>query len=178
MQQAKKIFPIFRNIIELGLPCAAFCILFIAFIWQIISRYIFNQPISWSNEVQVFGYIWTVLPGAGYVMRKKRHVAFTVLYDVLSERSQRIMRVVGNSLLGVTYTILLPYAIQYVASDTAMTAVFRVSRRWFFFPIIIFVFTAICYSFYDVYTDCCDMLKGKPSTDHRLVDKEREEANQ
>jgi TRAP-type C4-dicarboxylate transport system permease small subunit len=161
--------------VEIVVPCTAFSILFVAFIWQIVSRYGFNQPISWSNEVQVFGYMWTVLPGAGYVMRKKRHVAFTVLYDLFNPRVQRIVRIAANSILGVTYGVLLPYAIRFVASDTTITAVFRVSRRWFFASLILFVLTAIGYSLYDVYEDCRDIIQGRPPVDHRLTAKEADE---
>lgn len=169
MQTAKKIFLRVRDVVEIGVPCASFCLMFLVFILQIVSRYVFNRPISWTTEIQVLGYIWLVLTGAGYVMRMKRHVSFTVFYDAFDAKVQRIMRVAGNLLLSVTYLILLPFTVRYVLSETGSSAFFRIPRVWYFLPMILFVFTTICYSLYDVYRDVRDMMEGKPPVDHRLV---------
>ena len=43
-----------------GVAALAFAILFFAFIIQIVSRYVFNMPVSWTLELCSIAYVWVV----------------------------------------------------------------------------------------------------------------------
>jgi TRAP-type C4-dicarboxylate transport system permease small subunit len=162
---------------EIYIPSVAFSILFITFIWQIISRYVFNKPISWSNEAQVFGYIWTVLPAACYIRRINKHVCFSVIYDILNPKAQRIMRIIANLVIAITYSILLPYTIEFIAMDKVHTPIFNVPRTFVFSPMIIFVLAAVLYCLFDIYHDVRTIVRGEPPKDPRLdVERKYEES--
>lgn len=50
-----------------------------AVLWQVISRYIFASPSSWTEELARFLLIWISLLGASYAFRTGMHLALDVL---------------------------------------------------------------------------------------------------
>lgn len=50
-----------------------------AVLWQVISRYIFSSPSSWTEELARFLLIWISLLGAAYAFRSGMHLALDVL---------------------------------------------------------------------------------------------------
>ena len=60
--------------------------MFLCFILQIVSSYVFNYPLGWTDEVSVMCWIWCVLWGAVFVLREKDEVRFDIIYSASSER--------------------------------------------------------------------------------------------
>ena len=54
--------------------------MFCSFMLQIIFRYIFNHPLSWTLEACLITWLWTVFWGCGLLLRDHDHVRFDVLY--------------------------------------------------------------------------------------------------
>ena len=67
----------------------AFAILFFAFMVQIVSRYVFNTPVSWSLELCSIAYVWVVFWSAGILVPERQHIAFDVLYHWFPPRARR-----------------------------------------------------------------------------------------
>ncbi len=153
MKGVKQFLLRIRDVYEIAVPMIAFSILFLSFVYSIVLRYVFNNPPEWSNEVQVFGYIWTVLPAAVYIRRLDGHVRFTMVYDLLNAKWQRIMRIFGNLLIGVPYLFLVIPSINYIRRQTMMSMSLHLPVKIYFFPIILLVCGVLAYSFYDVYVD-------------------------
>jgi TRAP-type C4-dicarboxylate transport system permease small subunit len=51
----------------------------IAVSWQVISRYVFSSPSSWTEEVALFLLIWIGVLGAAYAFRMGVHLGLDVL---------------------------------------------------------------------------------------------------
>lgn len=60
--------------------------------WQVISRYIFASPSSWTEEVARFLMIWVGLLGAAYAFRTGVHLGLDLLPNKLSGRSAQILK--------------------------------------------------------------------------------------
>ena len=43
----------------------SFLVIFCTFMLAIVSRYFFKRPVTWSYEISVLGYIWTMFFGVG-----------------------------------------------------------------------------------------------------------------
>ena len=157
----KKALNIFRDIVERIIPVITFSILFLAFIYAVFSRYILNKPPAWGTEIQVASYIWTVLISACYIRRIKKHVKFTMVYDMLSPKGQRLLRIFRNTVMGVTYLVLLFPTMTYVKKYRTISPSLRVPVKYYFFPIVVLVFCVMCYSFSDVYEDIKDLIFDK-----------------
>jgi len=55
--------------------------------WQVISRYVFSSPSSWTEEVARFLMIWIGLLGAAYAFRTRAHLGLDLLPKKLTGRS-------------------------------------------------------------------------------------------
>lgn len=64
-----------------------------AVLWQVISRYIFASPSSWTEEVARFLLIWIALLGAVYAFRTGMHLGLDVLPKKLSGKPRRMLKV-------------------------------------------------------------------------------------
>jgi C4-dicarboxylate transporter DctQ subunit len=46
---------------------------------EIVLRFVFNAPTSWTHEVSEYAIVWIGLLGAGYALRQGRHLEIDVL---------------------------------------------------------------------------------------------------
>jgi TRAP-type C4-dicarboxylate transport system permease small subunit len=97
-----------------GVAALAFAILFFAFIVQVVSRYVFNAPVSWTLELCSISYVWVVFWSSGVLVPEKRHIAFDVLYHWFPPRARRWVAIFLTACLGLAYLAALPGVLAYV----------------------------------------------------------------
>jgi len=88
--------------------------MFLCFIVQIVSRYVFNYPLGWTDEVSVICWIWCVLWGSVFVLREKDEVRFDIIYSASSERTRCIFTVITGVAAIALFSVALPAVIAYV----------------------------------------------------------------
>ncbi len=49
--------------------------------WQVISRYLFNSPSTFSEELLRFSLVWISVIGLAYVAGKREHISLTLFID-------------------------------------------------------------------------------------------------
>lgn len=57
-------------------------------VWQVATRYLFNNPSTWSEELTSYMFSWVTLMGAAYVFGKRDHMNIPILVEKLSEKKQ------------------------------------------------------------------------------------------
>ena len=57
--------------------------MFVAFIVQIVFRYLFNFPIGWTSELTVIAWLWLVLWGAAFVVKESEEIRFDLIYGAV-----------------------------------------------------------------------------------------------
>ena len=67
-----------------------------AVVLQVASRYVFNRPTSWSEELARYLFVWITFLGAAVVIRKRRHVDVTVLTDRLPPSAAKVVYLVSD----------------------------------------------------------------------------------
>jgi len=60
--------------------------------WQVISRYVFSSPSSWTEEVARFLMIWIGLLGAAYAFRTRVHLGLDLLPKKLTGQSAQTLK--------------------------------------------------------------------------------------
>ncbi len=60
--------------------------------WQVISRYVFSSPSSWTEEVARFLMIWVSLLGAAYAFHTRAHLGLDLLPKKLTGRSAAALK--------------------------------------------------------------------------------------
>lgn len=68
-------------------------------LWQVISRYIFAAPSSWTEEIARFLLIWISLMGAVYAFRTGMHLGLDVLPKKLEGRQGATLKFFTLALL-------------------------------------------------------------------------------
>ena len=165
----KKIFLVLRDIFEIYVPAAAFLSMFFAFILQVFTRYVINMPLTWTQDVIVTGFVWTVLFGACYPMRARRHVKFTMVYDKLKPRPAALSRLVGNLIIVAAFLMLIVPSWNYsFFLFFQKTAVLRINYTYIFIPFVYLTISVIGYSLVDILEDL-KVLRGglADSRDHK-----------
>jgi C4-dicarboxylate transporter, DctQ subunit len=123
---------------------AMLAIMFVAFIIQIVFRYVINLPIGWTQEVTVIMWIWLVLWGAAFVVRETEEVRFDILYATATSKTRRLMCVITAVALVALYSISLPAVVDYVAFMKVERSAYLGIRFDLLFSIyVVFAFAAI-----------------------------------
>jgi TRAP-type C4-dicarboxylate transport system permease small subunit len=60
--------------------------------WQVISRYVFSSPSSWTEEIARFLMIWIGVLGASYAFRTGVHLGLDILPKKLTGRSAELLK--------------------------------------------------------------------------------------
>ncbi len=89
-------------------------VLFVLFILQIVFRYILNLSSGWAYELSAILWVWIVLFGASFVLRKRDEVRLDIIYSSVSSRIRRAMTVVFALATIALLCIGLPAIVDYV----------------------------------------------------------------
>lgn len=65
---------------------------------QVIMRYVFDNSLSWSEELARYCFIWLVYIGISYGVKKQRHIKVDVVLLLLKERGRLIFMILSNLL--------------------------------------------------------------------------------
>lgn len=111
--QMKKIIKIISDIIEIYVPSVMMVLLFVAFILQIVSRYIFRHPLVWPYEFSQMAYLWVITLGCLYAQRTDDNIVFSIVYDVVPDKVKAIFRILSDLLITVVFAAVLPSVISF-----------------------------------------------------------------
>jgi C4-dicarboxylate transporter DctQ subunit len=88
--------------------------MFIAFLLQIVTRYVFNNPLGWTQEVCVTTWLWLVFWGSAFSVRDGDEVRFDLLYLAVSASMRRKFALVSAAALAAGFAASFPASIDYI----------------------------------------------------------------
>lgn len=88
--------------------------MFVAFVLQIVTRYVVNAPLSWTAEFSTLAWVWGILWGAGLVLRDDEEIRFDILYGTMPTGLRRVCDAITGSAVVVVFTWSLPAMVDYV----------------------------------------------------------------
>ena len=83
---------------------------------QVIARYIFNNPFSWSEEMARYIQVWMILLVSSICVRKNAHFAIDYLTYKLNFRYKKILDIVVNLILLFYIFIITTYGWRIVVT--------------------------------------------------------------
>lgn len=89
-------------------------IIFILLLTQVVSRYVFNMPITWTEEAARYLQIWVTYIGMSLAIRYNAHVRITALHDRLPEKSQKFIQLIVNLIIITCLIAIIPSSFAYV----------------------------------------------------------------
>ena len=76
-------------------------------LWQVGSRYLLNDPSSFTDELSRYMLIWLGLFGAAYASGKIMHVSIDLLQRGLSEKGQVYQKIIIKLLIILFSTVMI-----------------------------------------------------------------------
>jgi len=73
---------------------------------QVVARYVFGQPITWTEEICRYLFVWVVFVGAGMAERSRSHVTLEFLVSRFPPRVKYWLSVT-NGILCVAMVVVL-----------------------------------------------------------------------
>ena len=161
MKTIKKIGLGLLDFVEVWMPTISLTVIFVAFIVNVVSRYILNKPVNACYELCLGGLVWTLLLSAPYAVRTHSNVAFTLLYDKANAKTQLALSLIGNAfLLFCLIWMFYPCLDWVLFMKRKHTAVLKIPYHILFFPFVIFNFLDICHIGYDFVLDIIKLVNA------------------
>jgi TRAP-type C4-dicarboxylate transport system permease small subunit len=118
--------------------------MFVAFVIQVASRYVFGWPTGWTSEITVVMWLWLVLFGAAFVVREDEEIRFELLYAAVGNRARRAMLFLSAMALVALYAWSLPAVADYVAfMRVESTAYLKIRFDWLYSIYVVFAVAII-----------------------------------
>ena len=97
-----------------NVAAALLAAMFVAFMLQIVFRYVINVPLEWTQEACLTTWLWAVFWGAAFNLRERDHVRFDVLYAMGGRGARRIMALISALSITIAFAVSLPATIGYI----------------------------------------------------------------
>jgi len=90
-------------------------VIFVAFMAQIVLRYVFNWPVGWTTELSLVAWLWLVLWGAAFVLKDDEEIRIDLLVDHAGPLARRVIAGLAAVSIIVLFGLSLKPSYEYVA---------------------------------------------------------------
>jgi len=119
---------------------AMLSVMFLAFLLQIVFRYLLNFPVGWTSELTVIAWLWGILWGASFVVKEREEVRFDLLYGALGPRTRRLAGLCTGLAIVALYAVALPATLDYVRfMKVERTAYLKIRFDYLFSVYVLFL---------------------------------------
>ncbi len=151
-------FSKFTSKFEIAVSTALMAGILIVGTIQVIMRYVFNNSLSWSEEVMRYAFIWMVYIGAATTARRRGHVRIELLDNALPGKVKAVLHYCIDILVVAGLCVLVVAGIDLCRRNlTSMTSALVISRAWAYAAIptgsFCMIVAIICTMITDPYMD-------------------------
>ena len=115
-------------------------VLFVTFIFQVILRFAFNKPLSWSDELIVILYVFSMFWAGAFMLKEKDHVMLDIVYELLGEKGKRVSCIAYSLVISGLFLWAIPPSFSYVKfMMRESTPVLGIPYAYVFAPFILFL---------------------------------------
>ncbi len=120
-----KAVKLFLDRAVLAVTSVIFVIMILIVFIQVIARYVFQNSLSWSEEIARFMLVWTIFLSAGYVLGQGAHIYLDAVFNHFPRRLRKFLRQFNALLLlGFSYVVIYyGYELVQIGARQKSTAV-------------------------------------------------------
>jgi TRAP-type C4-dicarboxylate transport system permease small subunit len=105
---------------------------------QVVTRYGFNHPLTWPEELCTLLLVWMTFFGASLLLKKEQHIEIDFFTKLLPRRAQQVLRLL-NYLLMFGFLVVVAwgaYKLQFFQSRH-YTVALGIPKNYFSLPVLI-----------------------------------------
>jgi TRAP-type transport system small permease protein len=102
---------------EEGLATACMALLVLITLVNVLTRYLTNEGLAWTEEISVFLLVVMALAGTSAAAARDRHIRIELFYEGGSALRQRSMKVFAAGVTGVFFLVLVLFFARVVADE-------------------------------------------------------------
>ena len=91
-------------------------------ILQVISRYLFNYSMSWSDELVRYFLVWSCFLSVSFCVKKRISIKIDSVLHALPERVKPWLRAVRHLIILVFCILMIPFAVTFIRQAVASGA--------------------------------------------------------
>ena len=134
---------IIKNLEEI-IAAIAICIVVLAAFYGVISRYILNNPVNWSNELATISFTWAVFLGAAAAWKSNKHIHLYLVYNFLPNVLKKISDWLKILILTIFFVFALYLAIKFtITAYNKPTSILRIPFSYVDLPVVLFFISLI-----------------------------------
>lgn len=119
-------------------------VMFLAFLVQIVFRYLLNFPIGWSTELTLVCWLYLVLFGSAFVLTEKEEIRFDLLYSSVGRRTRIGMAIAFSIGTVALYAASFPATWSYVSfMKVEKSSYLKIPLNWLYSIYVVFVVAVI-----------------------------------
>lgn len=103
-----------RHIEEI-ICCVCLVIIAVSVFLQVVSRYLFNSALHWTEEIAAFAMVWAVYSGAALCVRERFHIRIMVAVQALPEALGKYVIYIADLLWAFFCIFMLKVSWDYLA---------------------------------------------------------------
>ncbi len=87
----------------------------------VTSRYVFNFPVVWIDEVCSISFIWVAMLGSAMALDRSEHLRLTLFVNLFPEKHRNFIDALGLVVVAAVLISLLPHAVEYTMDEWFIT---------------------------------------------------------
>ncbi len=87
----------------------------------VTSRYLFNFPVVWIDEVCSISFLWVAMLGSAMAVDRSEHLRLTLFVNLFSEQRRNFIDALGLVVVAAVLIALLPHAVEYTMDEWFIT---------------------------------------------------------
>lgn len=118
IQKVDKCLSMIENaVIILGLSA-----MFLILLAQVIMRYVFSRPLTWSEEAARFIFVYVSFIGISYAYRQKGHIRMEVVVNLFPQAVRRGLEVLINLGTIALFCYMIPFSFHFIGIQAGVKA--------------------------------------------------------
>lgn len=91
-------------------------------ILQVVTRYVFNYSMSWSDELVRYFLVWSCFLSVSFCVKKRISIKIDSLLHALPEKAKPWLRAVRHLIILIFCIIMIPFAVTFIRQAVASGA--------------------------------------------------------
>ncbi|WP_213422490.1 TRAP transporter small permease [Bhargavaea massiliensis] len=97
---------------------------------QVVMRYLFNNSLTWSEEIARYAFIWMIYIGVSYGVKRNAHLAVDILPIMFKEKGKLVFAIIADFFFLIFTIIVTIYGLDIIAKITRESAALEIPMSY------------------------------------------------